>query len=153
MEKVQAEWINSDHCIILHEPAEQVLVWADGDLLEIVLRNLFDNARKYTPPGTAIEVETEITASTGQAQIRIIDHGPGIPEDQLEHIFERFSRGTQSSHHWTRGYGLGLYIARELMLAHNGSIRAENRQEGGACFVLSLWVVTDDPDSVITEAE
>ncbi len=151
VEIVEAEWISSDHCIILHEPAEEILVWADGSLLEIVLRNLFDNARKYTPQGTAIEVETEVTASTGQVQIRVIDHGPGIPEDQLEHIFERFSRGAQSPYHWTRGYGLGLYIARELMLVHNGSIRAENRQEG-ACFVLSLWVVTDDPVSMIMEA-
>jgi PAS domain S-box-containing protein len=152
VEKVQAEWTTSDHCIMLHGPAEEILVWADGGLLEIVLRNLFDNARKYTPQGTTIEVETDITDSTGQVQIRVIDHGPGIPADQLEHIFERFSRGAQSSAHWTRGYGLGLYIARELMLAHNGSIRAEHR-ESGACFVLSLWAVTDDPISVIMEAE
>jgi len=150
--KVDAEGISSDHCIILHEPIEEVLVWADGGLLEIVLRNLFDNARKYTPQGTAIEVETEVTPSTGQLQIRVIDHGSGIPEDQLEHIFERFSRGTQPSYHWTRGYGLGLYIARELILAHNGTIRAENR-EPGACFVLSLWMVKNDQDSFVMEAE
>lgn len=152
VEKVQAEWTTSDHCIMLHGPAEEIMVWADGGLLEIVLRNLFDNARKYTPQGTAIEVETDITVSTGQVQIQVIDYGPGIPADQLEHIFERFSRGAQSSSHWARGYGLGLYIARELMLAHNGSIRAEHR-ESGACFVLSLWAVTDDPISVIMEAE
>jgi PAS domain S-box-containing protein len=151
-DKVQAEWNSSDHCIIIHEPAEEVLVWADGGLLEIVLRNLFDNARKYTPQGTAIEVETEVSTASGQLQIRVIDHGSGIPEDQLEHIFERFSRGSQSSSHWTRGYGLGLYIARELMLAHNGTIRAEHR-EHGACFVLSLWLVADDPVSIPMEAE
>ena len=121
----------------------EALVWADGGLLEIVLRNLFDNARKYTPPGTMVEVETEIITTTGLVEIRVIDHGPGIPEDQLDHIFERFSRGSQASDNWTRGYGLGLYIARELMLAHNGSIRVENR-DSGACFVLSLWMVSDD---------
>jgi signal transduction histidine kinase len=151
-EKVHAEWISNDHWIILHEPAEEVLVWADSGLLEIVLRNLFENARKYTPQGTAIEVETEISTSTGQVQIRVIDHGPGIAEDQLEHIFERFSRGSHSSSHWTGGYGLGLSIARELMLAHNGTIRAENR-ESGACFVLSLWLVTDETVSLGMEAE
>ena len=53
---------------------------------------------------------------------------------------------------WTRGYGLGLYIARELMLAQNGSIRAEQRTDG-ACFVLLLWMVTDDPGSLMAEAE
>jgi PAS domain S-box-containing protein len=152
VEKVHAEWISSDRCIIFHEPAEEILVWADSGLLEIVFRNLFDNARKYTPQGTAIEVEAEITTSTDQVQIRVIDHGPGIPEDQLEHIFERFSRGSHSTYNWTRGYGLGLSIARELMLAHNGTIRAENRQQG-ACFVLSLWVVTNDSVSVEMEGE
>jgi signal transduction histidine kinase len=152
VEKIHEEWIGSDHWIIVHELAEEVLVWADSGLFEIVLRNLFDNARKYTPQGTAIEVETEISTATGQVQLRVIDHGPGIPEDQLEHIFERFSRGNQSSYHWTRGYGLGLYIARELMLAQNGTLRAENR-EPGACFVLSLWLVTDDTVSLGMEAE
>ncbi len=152
VEKVHAEWIGSDRCIIFHEPAEEILVWADSGLLEIVFRNLFDNARKYTPQGAAIEVEAEITTSTDQVQIRVIDHGPGIPEDQLEHIFERFSRGSHSTYNWTRGYGLGLSIARELMLAHNGTIRAENRQPG-ACFVLSLWVVTNDSVSVEMEGE
>jgi PAS domain S-box-containing protein len=152
VEKVHAEWIGSDRCIIFHEPAEEILVWADGGLLEIVFRNLFDNARKYTPEDTAIEVEAEMTTSTGQVQIRVIDHGPGIPEDQLEHIFERFSRGIHSTYNWTRGYGLGLSIARELMLAHNGTIRAENREQG-ACFVLSLWVVTNDSASIGIEGE
>ena len=152
VEKVNAEWISSDHYCILHKPAEETLVWADGGLLEIVLRNLFDNARKYTPPNTMVEVETEIITSTGQVEIRVIDHGPGIPEDQLEHIFERFSRGSQSSDNWTRGYGLGLHIARKLMLAHNGTIRAVNR-ESGACFVLSLWMVSDDLVSGIVEDE
>ena len=97
VEKMQAEWISGDHTCFLHTPDEEILVWADAGLLEIVLRNLFDNARKYTPPSTLVEVETEIIASTGQVDIRVIDDGPGIPADQQEHIFERFSRGPQSS--------------------------------------------------------
>lgn len=152
VEKARAEWISSGHDCMYHTSAEEIKVWADSGLLEIVLRNLFDNARKYTPPGTRVEVETEHITSTGQVEIRIIDHGPGIPEDQLEHIFERFSRGAQSSENWTRGYGLGLYIARKLMLAHNGSIRAENR-DGGACFVLTLWMVSDDQVTEIVAVE
>lgn len=150
-ENINAEWASSDYRVILHEAPQDILVWADDTLLEIVLRNLFENARKYTPQGMAVEVETEIIASTGQARIRVIDHGPGIPADQLERIFERFSRGAQSADSWTRGYGLGLYIARELMQAHNGSIRAENR-EPGACFELSLWMVTGDAGAIPVEA-
>jgi PAS domain S-box-containing protein len=152
VEKAQKEWMNSDHWIVFRASAEDLLVWADSGLLEIVLRNLLDNARKYTPPDTAVEIETEIMQATDQVQIRVIDHGPGIPEDQFEHIFERFSRGTHSSYHWTRGYGLGLSIARELIEAHNGTIRVENRQQG-ACFVLSLWCVKNDPSSVMMETE
>ena len=150
--KVSAEWSEGGHPLVYSESPSQVLVWADAALLEIVLRNLFENARKYTPAGTAIEVETGSVSSGGQVEIRVIDSGPGIPADQLERIFERFSRGTQSSDGWTRGYGLGLYIARELMLAHNGSIRAENREQS-TCFVLALWAVTDDPHSVAGGAE
>ncbi|HEX9132895.1 MAG TPA: ATP-binding protein [Ktedonobacteraceae bacterium] len=152
VERINVEWSDGDHYIILHESAQEVPVWADGGLLEIVLRNLFENARKYTPQGTAVEVATERIEALGQVQVRVIDHGPGIPGDQLESIFERFSRGTQAAGTWTRGYGLGLYIARELMLAQNGSIRAEHRALG-ACFVLSLWMVTDDLCPLITEAE
>jgi two-component system phosphate regulon sensor histidine kinase PhoR len=144
VDSINAEWDEDDHYIILHPSTQDSLVWADAGLLEIVLRNLFENARKYTPQGTAVEVETERIAANDQVQIRVLDHGPGIPADQLESIFERFSRGTQATGNWTRGYGLGLYIARELMQAQNGSIRADQRATG-ACFVLSLWMVTDDP--------
>jgi PAS domain S-box-containing protein len=152
VEKINAEWIGDDHCIILHEVTEELQVWADDGLLEIVLRNLFENARKYTPQGTAVEVEVEGIMASGQVQIRVVDHGPGIPEEQFGYIFERFSRGSHPAATWTRGYGLGLYIARELMLAHNGSIQAENR-ETGACFVLSLWMVLDNLPAIMTEAK
>lgn len=152
IEKTYAEWSDDDHSIVLHESTQDIPVWADAGLLEIVLRNLFENARKYTPQGTTVEVETERIEALSQIQIRVIDHGPGIPADQLEAIFERFSRGTGAAESWTRGYGLGLYIARELMLAQNGSIRAEQRTDG-ACFVLLLWMVTDDPGSLMAEAE
>ncbi|MGZ3609640.1 MAG: sensor histidine kinase [Ktedonobacteraceae bacterium] len=152
VDNIQAEWNNEDHFCIYHTPANDMLVWADAGLLEIVLRNLFDNARKYTPPGTLVEVETEIISSTGQVEIRVIDHGPGIPDDQFEHIFERFARGSQSADNWTRGYGLGLHIARNLMRAPNSSIPAEKR-DGGACFVLSSWMVSDGQISGIVEEE
>ena len=143
IEKTNEEWLGSDHCIILYEVAKESMVWADASLLTIVLRNLFENARKYTPLGTVVQVEIESFTATDQVEIRVTDNGLGIPKDQLEHIFERFSRGTQSADNWTRGYGLGLYISRKLIQAHNGSIRVENRQPG-TCFVLSLWMVTDD---------
>jgi len=72
-------------------------VWADRDLLEIVIRNLLDNAHQYTPPGSLIEVEVEAANVEGRVLVRVIDHGPGIPPEQLDHIFERFSRGTKET--------------------------------------------------------
>lgn len=147
---VNAEWNENDHFIVLHETDPNLLVWADGGLLEIVLRNLLGNARKYTPQGTAIEIETEMLRSAGQTQIRVRDHGPGIHEDQFERIFERFVRGSQPPGNWTRGYGLGLYIARELMLAQNGDIRAEKSQRG-ASFVLTLWNASEESPDLSTD--
>lgn len=144
LESTRLAWIGDDRMLSLRAPQEDPLVWADRDLLEIVIRNLLDNARKYAPSDSPIEVEVEAVTVTDRVQVRVSDHGPGIPPEQLHHIFESFSRGIHSSYHWMRGYGLGLYIARELLRAHNGDIRAENRQEGGACFVLSLCAVTDD---------
>ena len=68
-ERVRAEWTGDDHYIVVREPATDIKVWADSGLLEIVFRNLFDNARKYAPQGTPIEVETILEAATNQVQI------------------------------------------------------------------------------------
>ncbi|GAC1344890.1 MAG: hypothetical protein NVSMB27_06420 [Ktedonobacteraceae bacterium] len=152
IDSVRHEWADDERIIRLRIPQADPQIWADHDLLEIVIRNLLDNARKYTPSGSPIEVEVEAANAKGRVLVRIIDHGPGIPPEHLQHIFERFSRGTHASSHWTRGYGLGLYIARELLRVHNGDIWAENRQ-GGACFVLSLCAVEDDPNGNVENEE
>ena len=145
LDNTRLAWIGEDRPLSLKMPQELPLVWGDHDLLEIVMRNLLDNARKYSPAGSPIEIEVEAVKSAAQIQVRVSDRGSGIPSDQLQHIFERFSRGANSSRDWTRGYGLGLYIARELLRAHNGEIRAENRKDGGACFIFSLRAVVADP--------
>lgn len=144
LESTRLAWVGSDRPLSLRTPEADSLVWADRASLEIVVRNLLDNARKYSPPETPIEVEVEAPPTTNHVRVRVSDHGPGIPPEQLDRIFESFSRGTSSSHNWTRGYGLGLYIARELLRAHNGEIRAENREEGGASFVFTLHAVAED---------
>jgi len=139
LERVRPEWTGDERLVSMPAAAE-VLVWADPAMLEIVFRNLLDNARKYTPAGSPLEVEVREDPAAARMQVRLRDHGAGIPPDQLDRIFERFSRGSRSPSQWTRGYGLGLYIARELLRAHNGAIWVEN-QPDGACFVLSLCTV------------
>ena len=144
LEEVRLEWSADMRPLQLHVEPDAPPVWADPDLLAIVLRNLLENARKYTPEGSAIDVTVAAAASADRLQVAVLDHGPGIAEPLLEPIFERFSRGGRSSSQWTRGYGLGLYIAREILTAHQGEIWAENRADG-ACFAFSLWAVQDDP--------
>lgn len=142
VDAVDREWRAADEhrMIDLKSCGPEVLVWADPTMLEVVVRNLLDNARKYTPAGAPIAIEVSTGPSTNAVEVRVIDQGPGIPPEQIEHIFDRFTRGIVTSQNWNRGYGLGLYLARELMKAHNGSIRVENREEG-ACFTLILRAV------------
>ena len=144
LENTRLAWVGNDRPLSLRAPQADLSVWADRASLEIVVRNLLDNARKYSPPDTPIEVDVEASPEANYVRVRVSDRGPGIPPEQLDRIFESFSRGTSSSQNWTRGYGLGLYIARELLRVHNGEIWAENRDGGGASFVFTLRPVADE---------
>lgn len=94
--------------------------------LKRALRNLIENAVKY---GGAAEVLVEIDGH--DARIRVDDHGPGIPDQELENVFEPFVRLEASRSQETGGVGLGLAIARTIIHAHGGDIRLSNRAEGG----------------------
>jgi len=100
----------------------------DAVLFERVLVNLLENAAKYTPPGSAIEIGARPAGD--QVLITVDDHGPGLPRGREEAIFEKFERGARESA--TPGVGLGLAICRAIVHAHGGSIRGENRERDGA---------------------
>lgn len=150
IERVRRDWIGGERRVSVQALGGETLVWADPGMLEIVFRNLLENANKYTPPDSPIEVDIRSTGPSGHVRICVLDHGPGIPSDQLNHIFQRFSRGVQSPGQWNRGYGLGLYIARELVRAHDGEIWAESREDG-ASFVVSLRAVASYETDRATE--
>ena len=97
------------------------------------LRNLIDNALRY---GTRAEVA--LVRQGGEAVITIADHGPGLPEDQLEAVFEPFVRGEASRSRATGGVGLGLAIARSIARAQGGEVTLANRPEGGLLATLRL---------------
>ncbi len=99
--------------------------------IRAVLSNLVLNALAHTPPKGRVNVAVESTASG--VEVRVEDTGPGIPEAIRPHVFDRFVKGPDS-----RGSGLGLAIARDLVLAHGGTISAGNRPQGGAVFRFSL---------------
>ncbi len=109
-------------------------VRADPRWLHQVITNLLTNALKFTPAGGQVRIESE-TACPG-AVLRVTDTGPGIPEDELPHIFERFWRGRQAMQ--TSGSGIGLAVAAELARAHGGQLTASSEPGQGTQMTLSL---------------
>jgi two-component system sensor histidine kinase KdpD len=94
--------------------------------------NLFDNAIKYTPKGTQLELSASESFYT--VTVELADRGPGIPPGEEERIFEKFVRGRGTG----GGVGLGLAICRTIINAHGGKIWAGNREGGGAVFRFTL---------------
>jgi two-component system sensor histidine kinase KdpD len=115
---------------------ESPLVNVDGVQVQRVLANLIENALRFSPPDAHVVVR--ITATRKEAIVRVVDQGPGVPEDELERVFEPFYRrkGDPSS-----GAGLGLAIARGFTAANDGRVWAESRPGQGATFALALPVV------------
>jgi len=109
----------------------------DREKIKTVLRNLLENARKFSlPDSRPIEIEAEEEAGT--VTVRVRDNGPGIPEADLTNLFEPFYRVDRSRSRKTGGYGLGLSICNRIMEAHSGCISVTNNRGGGACFTLAL---------------
>ena len=128
-------------------------MWVDADKVQKMVMNLLSNALKFTPAGGKVSLSfdvlnradaarrfplTEADKDTQWACISVADSGPGIPEDQLEKIFERFYQTESGKKSY--GSGIGLYYARLLCGLHHGYIRAWNRPEGGALFSMVLPV-------------
>jgi two-component system sensor histidine kinase KdpD len=113
---------------------ESPFVNVDPVQVQRVLANLLENALKFSPPGSAVHVR--VTATRREAIVRIVDQGPGLPEAELERVFEPFHRG-----HARSGAGLGLAIARGFATANGGRVWAESKPGQGATFALALPVV------------
>ncbi|PRF81819.1 two-component system sensor histidine kinase KdbD [Burkholderia cenocepacia] len=108
-------------------PADLPLLQMDAVLMERLFTNLFENAAKYTPPDTALDIGAERVTDDGQpfVRVRVDDHGPGLPAGMETRIFDKFTRGEKESA--TPGIGLGLAICRAIVEAHGGKIGALNR--------------------------
>ena len=113
-----------------------LLVMRDPLTFRQTLRNLLDNAIKYSPLGETVRIE--IRKQGRQATISIKDAGPGVPHSEREKIFDKFFRGQTGSSDALGGTGLGLFFAAETMQAHRGSIRLEHDDGPGSCFTLTL---------------
>jgi signal transduction histidine kinase len=115
---------------------------ADRDRIRQVLVNLLTNANEYCPEGAGIWVK--VCREGAEVEIDVIDDGPGIPEQQLEHIFERFSRGDAGETQRVGGTGLGLAISKSLIELHGGTIEAESALGQGATFRVRLPVIAHE---------
>ena len=125
-------------------PPNGLSVWAVEDRLVQVLRNLIGNARSFSPPRGRIVVR--VREADGMAELRVEDDGPGIPDANLEHIFDRFYSERPKGESFGQHSGLGLSISRQIVEALGGQISVENRRDGagqvlGARFILRLPVV------------
>ncbi len=121
-------------------PETLPLVYVDYLALDQVFTNLLENAVRYTPPMSPIEVSAQCDGS--QVSIQVADRGPGISADEQERIFDKFYRVLQqphlSSNNSPSGSGLGLAVCRGLIEAHSGRIWAEARSGGGTIFCIQL---------------
>jgi two-component system sensor histidine kinase KdpD len=122
----------NDHPVKVNLQGNLPLIPFDSLLLEQVFMNLFDNAIKYSPKGTPLELSASESFYT--VTIELADRGPGIVQGDEERIFEKFVRGRGAG----GGVGLGLAICRTIINAHGGKIWAENREGGGAVFRFTL---------------
>jgi two-component system sensor histidine kinase KdpD len=111
-------------------------------LLEQVLLNLLDNALKFSPPGSPIEIEGWVLDR--EARLTVADRGPGFAEGEEERVFDKLYRGSCSAS--APGAGLGLAICRGIIQAHGGTIKAATRPQGGAKLTLTLPIEGAPPE-------
>ncbi|PEN11455.1 hypothetical protein CRI94_15585 [Longibacter salinarum] len=133
-------------------PASPVYVYVDAEHLQTALKNLVSNAIKYTPSGGRVDIVLSWSersdsgkGAIGEVEIRVSDSGPGIPETEKEHVFDRFHRGDSVAARTAGGSGIGLSLAHELVTLNDGRLEVESRSESGTTFVIGLSARTSVP--------
>ncbi len=125
------------HTIIIDFPSEFPIIQGDREKLRMVLANLIDNAIKYSPEGGSIVIGGR--AEADHVVVSIEDQGIGIPPEEREHVFERFHRVDTRLSRATQGVGLGLYICKVIVEAHNGRLWVESPASGrGSTFLVRV---------------
>jgi PAS domain S-box-containing protein len=124
-----------DHILHVDQPADDQLINVDRHKMIQVLVNLLGNAIKYSEPYTTISIHAQVLGD--QLEISVADQGPGIPSEHLTNIFNQYYRVSATAGK-TKGMGLGLYICREIVEAHSGSIWAESETGKGSIFYIRI---------------
>jgi PAS domain S-box-containing protein len=125
--------------LVLEQPDDgaSVVAMLNPGGIKQVMQNLLANALRFTPQGGQVRVSFSRATLTQGCRVRVLDQGPGIPQAELDSIFEPFVLSSRTKD-GSGGTGLGLAICRRILNAHGASIRAENRPEGGACFSIEF---------------
>jgi signal transduction histidine kinase len=134
-----------EHRIMVRTPSHLPLVMADARRTRQVLRNLIENAVKYSPDGGPVTISAALQA--GQVQVNVADEGIGIEPYQLERIFDRFYQADSASTREVGGSGLGLSICKAIVQAPGGNIWAESRPQQGSTFYFTLPLAYLSPSS------
>ena len=127
-----------EHIIRVSSSDDLILVNIDARLIVQVLINLLDNAIKYTPSGSVIEIHTEKDPKSRQVIVSVSDDGPGIPDEQKPHIFDMFYSGANKVADSRRSLGLGLSLCKSIVTAHGGTIRVTDHDPKGTVFTFTL---------------
>jgi two-component system sensor histidine kinase CpxA len=121
-------------CRVLVDASDELMVEGNPDLLRSAVENVVRNATRYTAEGTKVDVRLERRAVANDGEeiiIRVLDSGPGVPDEALQKIFQPFYRLDDARNQRTGGAGLGLSIAERAIRLHGGQLHASNRKEGG----------------------
>lgn len=127
---------SKEHVIRVHSGEDFLFARIDAKLIVQVIINIVDNAVKYTPTGSLIQIRTE--KKSNMVQVTIWDNGPGIPDDQKEKVFDMFYSGANKVADSRRSLGLGLSLCRSIVNAHGGNISVSDNQPRGAVFTFTL---------------
>lgn len=127
--------LHRDHVLLVDVP-ERTMVTADPLLLDRVLENLLSNATKYSPAGSGVMIGAELSRES--VRISVSDNGPGIPEEELPRLTERFFRGGDPNSRTTKGIGLGLALVREILALHDTDLQIESEEGAGSRFCFEL---------------
>ncbi|MBW4889957.1 response regulator [Mucilaginibacter sp. HMF5004] len=129
--------------LTVNADVDELYAWIDREKIDIVIYNLLSNAFKFSMPNTAINVDVRYIEGEKNFSIAVTDQGSGVPENKLNEIFELYYESDKASMTNLKGTGIGLALSKELIVSHNGSIKAINNPGGGMCFLIELQLSKD----------